>query len=115
MIDFYHPRKEQGLPVPSILGLTASPSMGSIETQLFELEDTLDALCIAPTIHRDELFQHANRPQISSVMYRPNITLGPSTPSITRLNQVYRDLDIRTDPYVLKLKADPSDRSEERR
>ena len=85
--------------------------MRSTGSQLIELEQTLDALCIAPTRHRDELLRHANRPQIRHVFYELPNALA-STDTIECLRQIYRKLDIRTDPHVLKLKADLTERNQ---
>ena len=110
MRDFYHPGRHRGEDVPSILGLTASPSMTSKPGDMETLETTLDARCISPTLHRQELLKHVKKPRIYHVDY----TLPPlpdSTPAMESLGRVYHELDIRDDPYILKLLADLTERN----
>ncbi|KAK0758142.1 hypothetical protein N5P37_009443 [Trichoderma harzianum] len=112
MTNHYHPRKQTGQSVPSILGLTATPSIQSEKEGLEALEILLDARCISPTLHRDELLKCVKRPTISHVIYNPRPD-GPEdmTPTMRALNQVYRDLDIREDPYIHQLRRDPTDKN----
>lgn len=110
MTDFYHRRKEMGLPVPSILGITATPSMTEDIENIGLLEATLDAKCITPTLHREELVKCVKRPQIRSILYG-----APGgvefTASMRRLHYEFQNLDITRDPYILRLREDPTDRS----
>lgn len=113
MKDFYHPGRHRGEDVPSILGLTASPSMTSKTGDMEALETTLDARCISPTIHRQELLKHVKKPRIYHVDY--NLPpLPDSTPNMESLRRVYHELDIRDDPHVLKLAADLTERNRRR-
>jgi ERCC4-related helicase len=109
MMDYYHPRKRSGDDVPSILGLTASPSMRSKTEDMEKLEMILDSRCISPTLHRQELLKCVKKPRI----YRVDYTL-PSFPTYTTaiqsLRDVYDSLDIRDDPAVLHLVADLTER-----
>ncbi|KAH0527310.1 hypothetical protein TsFJ059_002324 [Trichoderma semiorbis] len=112
MTNHYHPRKQTGQSVPSILGLTATPSIQSEKEGLEALEILLDARCISPTLHRDELLKCVKRPTISHVIYNPG---GEDmTPTMRALNQVYLDLDIREDPYIHMLLRDPTDKNKRR-
>ena len=109
MIDYYHPRKRNGDDVPSILGLTASPSMRSKTGDMEKLEEILDSRCISPTLHRQELLKCVKKPRIYHVDY----TLPPlptHTPAIQSLRDVYDSLDIQDDPAVLHLVADLTER-----
>ena len=110
MTDFYHPRKQKGGSVPSILGLTASPSMRSDPEDIKKLEKILDARCASPTLHRQELLKYVKKPQLSSINYaysQPPVL----TDSMTSLWRVYSNLDLMKDPYILRLAADLSDRN----
>ncbi|KAE9375393.1 P-loop containing nucleoside triphosphate hydrolase protein [Stipitochalara longipes BDJ] len=55
MQNFYHKRKAQGLSIPHILGLTASPVINSDPLSVIKIEETLDALCRTPKKHREKL------------------------------------------------------------
>lgn len=113
MGDFYHPCKKSGRPVPSILGLTATPSMRSLQNQLENLEATLDAQCVTPTVHRETFFRHVNKPQIYHVSYFSPAGAPRQTKLMVRLQQAHREVNISHDPYVLKLKRNISQRKRE--
>jgi ERCC4-related helicase len=110
MLDFYHPHEQAGRVVPSILGLSASPSISSRQEDLEKLERTLNARCISPTMHREELLKHVKKPTIHYVEYEsPD---GPTTTQSTAsMRDAYFRLDIREDPYILRLSANPTDRN----
>ncbi|KAK5989300.1 Dicer-like protein 2 [Cladobotryum mycophilum] len=109
MADHYQPRKLAGKKVPAILGLTATPSVRSDVHDLERLETIMDAKCVSPTLHRDELLKCVKRPQITHLTYTPRTP--HTTPSMRSLQQAYFNLDIRRDPYILGLRADPTDRN----
>ncbi|KAL7941039.1 P-loop containing nucleoside triphosphate hydrolase protein [Trichoderma barbatum] len=113
MSNHYRPRKLAGESVPSILGLTATPSIQSERTGLEALELLMDARCITPTLHRDELLKCVKRPDISHIIYSPGRE-DVMTPTMRALNQVYFDLDIREDPYIHQLLRDPTDKNKRR-
>jgi hypothetical protein len=116
MNEHYAQAKARGLPVPHILGLTASPLMRSNLDDVEVLERTLDAVCKTPSKHRDELLAQVNRPTMIPASYgylaSPEQAEGP-TPMMSRLAQACRGLDITRDPYILKLLAENSARSRE--
>ncbi|KAM0261033.1 hypothetical protein ACHAQJ_002472 [Trichoderma viride] len=110
MLNHYHPQKLlDPNNVPAILGLTATPSIQSEGQDLAALEHLMDAKCVTPTIHRDELLKCVKRPNISHVIYM----LGKYhlTPTMRALKKVYDDLDIREDPFILSLLADPTEKN----
>ncbi|KAL8397756.1 hypothetical protein RB594_004458 [Gaeumannomyces avenae] len=112
MMQFYHPRKESGLPVPHILGLTASPVMRSDITSMDSLEASLDAVCRGPTVHRDELLANVNRPLMAIDAYpRPPDSMTCPTDNMRRLQDAFSQLKIAEDPYVMHLYAQGTDRS----
>lgn len=110
MLDFYHQNVSQGKDRPSILGLSASPSISSKEADLDRLEKTLNAKCVTPNIHREDLLKWVNKPTIRAVGYLSPLD-PPKTPSINSLGEAYFNMQIMEDPYVLKLAADPTDRN----
>lgn len=114
MTSFYHPRKSQGLHVPHILGLTASPVMRSNPLSLVKIEETLNAVAKTPTKHRAELRLQVNLPVLSQVFYQslPSDALLTSyTKTIESLGQVYESLKISEDPYVLSLMKEKTEKS----
>ncbi|POR32920.1 Dicer-like protein 2 [Tolypocladium paradoxum] len=110
MTDFYHRSKGRGGIVPSILGLTATPSIRSKMQNIEALEAMLDAKCVSPTMHREELLKCVKKPQISHIRYTTPLLMNP-TRSMRSLQSAYHSLDIRQDPYVLSLLADPTDKN----
>ncbi|KAL6898701.1 hypothetical protein GGI43DRAFT_83845 [Trichoderma evansii] len=110
MQNHYHPSLSAGKSVPAIMGLTATPSIQSHAPDLAALEQLMDARCISPTLHRDELLKCVKRPNIQHKIYLP--AEDHSTPAMKSLHQVYSDLDINKDPFVLSLMADPTERNQ---
>ncbi|KAH6848305.1 hypothetical protein B0I37DRAFT_398087 [Chaetomium sp. MPI-CAGE-AT-0009] len=114
MIEHYAPSKAKGLPVPHILGLTASPLMRSNLSDLEVLEQTLDSVCKTPSKHRDELIAQVNRPEMKATAYGAMVDSeadGQPTPTMARLKSAYLELDMRQDPYVRHLLTDNTPRS----
>ncbi|KAH7149878.1 hypothetical protein B0J13DRAFT_277865 [Dactylonectria estremocensis] len=109
MKKFYHPTKESKRAVPAILGLTASPIMRSNLEGIEVLETILDASCITPTLHRDELLRCVNKPKLSYSEYEP-VDFPEHTAIMKSLREVYQSIDIKTDPTILRLLADRSER-----
>lgn len=106
----YHENKAAGLPVPSILGLTASPIIRSKTDSLEEIERTLDAVCKTPTLHRDQLVSTVKRPKMYRVFYsRPDYI--PPTSNMNSLSSAYYNLNIYEDPTIIRLQREDSERS----
>ncbi|KAI0853755.1 hypothetical protein F5Y00DRAFT_59495 [Daldinia vernicosa] len=109
----YRDSKNAGLPIPSILGLTASPIVSSKLDTLEKIEQTLDAVCKSPSIHRDELLSVVKRPTMTHVFYtRPDEDDFPLTNTMKSLASVYYGLDINKDPYIVRLRRDMRERSQ---
>ena len=112
--NFYHPEKAQSLPLPHILGLTASPVMRSDPLSLEKIEQTLDAVARTPTKHRAELRLQVNLPVLRKVSYQslpPPNQLTAYTTSVRSLGQIYSGLNIAEDPYVLYLNNEHTEKS----
>ncbi|EHK47075.1 hypothetical protein TRIATDRAFT_291296 [Trichoderma atroviride IMI 206040] len=109
MQHHYHPCLSAGKSVPAILGLTATPSIQSEATDLVALEQLMDARCISPTLHRDELLKCVKRPSIQHKAYIPAEEY--STPTMKSLSRVYSDLDINKDPFVQSLRENLTERN----
>ncbi|KAL7785817.1 hypothetical protein V8C37DRAFT_393414 [Trichoderma ceciliae] len=109
MLNHYHPQRSAGKSVPAILGLTATPSIRSEVQDIESLERLMNARCVSPTLHRDELLKCVKRPSISHVTYMTS--KDHPTPTMRALNRVYHDLDIREDPFIQSLLNEPTDKN----
>ncbi|RYP60987.1 hypothetical protein DL770_009872 [Monosporascus sp. CRB-9-2] len=107
----YRSYKAAGLPVPAILGLTASPVMKSSLNGLEEIEATLDAVCKSPSVHRDQLMSMVKRPEMICILYAPPPSRPTCTKPMASLYKVTQELDIYSDPYILRLRAEKTERS----
>jgi len=80
-----------------------------------DLELKLDAICKTPTVHREELMKHSQRPRILSVSYtaRQDASYldGIGTKSMIRLHHAWDSLDIMQDPYVINLQKLTADKA----
>ncbi|KAL2149655.1 hypothetical protein VTH82DRAFT_8307 [Thermothelomyces myriococcoides] len=112
MREHYAPHKAQGLSVPHILGLTASPLMRSKLEDIDVLEKTLDAVCKMPSRHRAELMAQVKPPEIKTILYRG--AADPSnvqpTSAMLRLQNTSLELDLRQDPCIRRLLADHTEK-----
>lgn len=109
MSDFYHRANARGSSLPSILGLTATPSIRSDVKDLNGLEAIMDAKCVSPTIHRSELLKCVKKPQISNVVF--DLPTPESTMNMKSIQAAYCAMDIRQDPFILSLRANPTERN----
>lgn len=109
----YRDYKTNGRPVPCVLGLTASPVIGSDKDTLERLEETLDSVCRAPSRHRTELLSMVNRPVLSIEPFDTQVPSGHIIPTalMSSLHRVYHELDIRRDPFVVRKRAENTERS----
>lgn len=110
IMERYRIHKENGTQCPAILGLTASPIMRSNLDGIGKIEQTLDAVCRAPTIHREELLSAVNLPTLSSVII-PYLGDRPPASSMMSLAKATRSLNIYEDPYVLRLQKERTTKS----
>lgn len=115
MKDFYMPKYVSSPEsVPHILGLSASPIMNSNVLSLSKIEETLNAICRTPSKHRAELLQQVKLPDLRRITYSPQAPpeeLVNATVILASLHSVYKNLDIMEDPYVVKLKAENTEKS----
>lgn len=103
---FYHPRKLRGDPVPSILGLSASPVMSTKRGSLEQVEKNLDAITVTPKEERIELARYVHPPQLSAVIYRASSSLERlhASGQCASLHQAADRYDFEQDPYIMDLK-----------
>ncbi|KHJ32954.1 putative rnase3 domain-containing protein [Erysiphe necator] len=113
MNSFYHPQKSQGLYVPQILGLTASPVMGSNPDSLIKIENTLDCLSRTPTKTRIDLRKRVKLPALIPVKYDENCNEYSSN-SFLELKRAIEGLNLEDDPYYVSL-VDRNDSKSQRK
>lgn len=114
MRDFYRGRKDLGLPVPHILGLSASPIMNSKLQSLEKIEETLDSICRTPVKCKRELLENVNLPEMCQVFYTDKgheFDMKRGTASLASLNAAFLNLDINKDPYIRRLRLEGTPRS----
>ncbi|RGP76085.1 dicer 2 [Fusarium longipes] len=102
MMNFYHENKKAGISVPAILGLTASPVQSKSrlsETQ--DLESTMDARCVTPTVNRKELLKHVNKPNLVRVLYDDEKHRA-RTSLMQTLQKELMSMDVTEDPGFAK-------------
>jgi superfamily II DNA or RNA helicase len=115
MQDFYQREKARGLPVPHILGLSASPVMKSKDQSPEKLEEALDSICRTPKRHRAELMEHVNMPEFRQIIYvetLPDFEPQGWSRALHSLFKIYSEYEIERDPYIIRLRADESERSQ---
>ncbi|KAJ8133310.1 hypothetical protein O1611_g307 [Lasiodiplodia mahajangana] len=105
IMERYRIQKTNGMPCPAILGLTASPIMRSNIDGIEKIEQTLDSVCKAPTIHREEFLSIVKRPTLSPVFIL-NSGDRPLVSSIASLGEAFRSIKISQDPYILHLQSE---------
>lgn len=110
MTKFYHQAKAANEVVPAILGLTASPIMRSDPKGIRKLEEVMDAHCITPILHRDELLRCVNKPELIHLAFEP-VEFPEHTPTMESLRQAYQGIDIKTDPQIRQLLKANSERA----
>ena len=108
MKNYYWPRREVEASVPHILGLTASPVMGSNLKDLDTLESILDAKCKTPCQQKLDLGLHVKLPTLVQIHFNENDAITNSktyTPTMAKLNAVYASLNICDDPEIVRLRT----------
>lgn len=85
--------------------------MNSKLDALETIEKTLDSICKSPTIHREELMSIVKQPAMHRLFYSQSEP-APYTQTMNNLANVYLNLDIYKDPYIVRLRTDKSERSQ---
>ncbi|KAI0506601.1 dicer-like protein 2 [Xylaria bambusicola] len=113
IMALYRINKDNGMPCPAILGLTASPIVKSNPDNIKKIERNLDAICKAPTIHREELLSFVKRPVLTSITI-PGSDIPRHSANMISFIEAFRSLqsvNIFEDPYVLNLRNQNNERS----
>ncbi len=115
MQDFYRRNKARNLPVPRILGVSASPITNSKLESVERIEEALDSIWRSPKKSRVELLQHVEMPEFLQILYKespPAHEVVGCTRALASLHKIYSGYDIEKDPYIIRLQADQSERSQ---
>ncbi|KAM3551145.1 hypothetical protein ARSEF4850_008020 [Beauveria asiatica] len=91
-------------------GLTATPSMRAHIKGVEKLEQVLNAKCVSPSLHREELLKHVKRPQLR-IIECETVATEHFTETMSSLHQECMKMDILEDPYIVSLCAQNDDRS----
>ncbi|KAK5629446.1 hypothetical protein RRF57_005161 [Xylaria bambusicola] len=113
IMERYRINKDNGMPCPAILGLTASPIVKSKPGDIKKIERNLDAICKAPTLHREELLSFVKRPVLTSITI-PDSGIPRHGTNMISFIKAFRSLqrvDIFEDPYVLNLRNQNNEKS----
>ncbi|MCJ1405712.1 Dicer-like protein 2 [Xylographa trunciseda] len=105
MQEFYHPKQRLAIEVPHILGLSASPLINNKVGGLEKIEQNLHALSKTPKQHREELLRYVHLPEMKILVYPESVSVSEDPPLLRSLLRIYSELDVRTDPYVVKLRT----------
>lgn len=114
MKNYYWQRKEVGASVPHILGLTASPVMGSNIDDLETLESILDAKCKTPQKQKADLALHVKLPTLVKIQFNGDDAItNPQrrTPTMVKLSAAHASLNFRNDPEIVRLRATDTEAS----
>ncbi|KAF2446838.1 P-loop containing nucleoside triphosphate hydrolase protein [Karstenula rhodostoma CBS 690.94] len=108
LADFYLPRLQEGVYLPKILGLSASPVMKAkaSDEALEVIERNMNAITKTPKMHRSELLRFVHKPQLIRMSYSPTVDMD--SPLYAELNSQLMSYDLRSDPYVLDLLNNPN-------
>lgn len=108
MQDSYWPKKKAKETVPHILGLTASPVIGSNLGDLETLESILDATCKSPRKQKTDLSLHAKAPIMVQLLFNGDRLIA-NRPNYSRnmasLMAVYSNLNIHNDLEIIRLRT----------
>ncbi|KAK2745698.1 Dicer-like protein 2 [Myotisia sp. PD_48] len=98
MKNFYHPQLATGQmkDLPSILGLTASPTTGKSESDLRKLAANLNSVCKTPRTNRDEMARFVNMPEMRIVPYQ----LGEEPDSSIQFSECLTKISNNEDPDI---------------
>lgn len=68
----------------------------------------MNAISRTPKLHREEMLQYVHLPSLVWIDYPTMDLTVSSAPTLQSLGEVYAALEIREDPYIIKLLADDS-------
>ena len=64
----------------------------------------MHALSRTPKLHREELLQYVHLPTMETLIYSESVSGSENPPLLKGLLRVYSELDIQSDPWVVKLR-----------
>lgn len=72
------------------------------------LESNLNAISRTPKLHRDEMLHFVHLPELIKLNYMPSGHETVVSRALESLGGIYQNLDLEEDPWVIKMKSDPS-------
>ena len=72
------------------------------------LERNLNAICRTPRIHREEMLRYVPQPEMIKLLYSSNGPEVLAPQALESLRNIYECLDIEQDPWVIKMRSDPT-------
>ncbi|EER39516.1 dicer-like protein [Histoplasma capsulatum H143] len=75
------------------------------------IEDNLNARCETPRIHREELMRYVHRPELCTVNFQEDDSLGSDI--LRSLHEILQAVDMEQDPWIKKLRQQKDQRSQE--
>ena len=73
------------------------------------IEQNMNSISRTPKLHREQLLQYVHRPSMKAIIY-PQVGITQYSSAIQSLKELFEDMDIEDDPYVLKLRLAGHDR-----
>ncbi|EQL38291.1 hypothetical protein BDFG_00652 [Blastomyces dermatitidis ATCC 26199] len=113
MQRFYHEQLQRtgtANDLPHILGLTASPITKVDPKYLMKIEHNLNSRCETPRIHREELMRYVHRPELCTVNFQVDVSVGSDI--LQSLHRIVETVDIEQDPWIKRLKQQKDRRSQ---
>ncbi len=73
-----------------------------------DIERNLNAISRTPKLHREDMLRYVHRPELVKLIYPLVPDEDSPSQALEDLRQLFLNLDIEQDPYVLMIKADPT-------
>ena len=72
------------------------------------MESNLNSIARTPKEHRVELLERVHKPELIRVVFEPSVPDATKSCSLAKVSDLCQFYDLDQDPYVLKLREDPS-------
>ena len=82
--------------------------LGSLTDLARSIESNLDAIARTPRLHREELLRYTFQPELVRLQYQANLPDASLPDDLRKLANLYSNVDIEKDPYIIKCRANPS-------
>ena len=81
---------------------------GSLTDLARSIESNLNAIARTPKLQREELLRYTFEPELVRLQYQNDLPSASPSEDLRTLANLYSNLDIEKDPYVIKCRADSS-------